>query len=105
MNKKGMMAGQRSAENPWGRVGRHLFLGFTSLVMVVPFIWVFLTSFKGSAEIVTETPRLLPALWTLENYLKLPKVAPFVRFFLNSILVSGVSTIFIALGSAACGYV
>jgi len=73
--------------------------------MVVPFFWVFLTSFKRSAEIVTETPQLLPMVWTMENYLKLPKVAPFVRFFLNSIIVSGVSTIFIALGSAACGYV
>ena len=73
--------------------------------MVVPFVWVFLTSFKLSSEIVTETPRLFPTAWTLENYLKLPKVAPFLRFFLNSIIVSGVSTIFIALGSAACGYV
>ena len=45
------------------------------------------------------------SVWTLENYLKLPRVAPFVRFFLNSIIVSGVSTFFVALGSAACGYV
>jgi ABC-type glycerol-3-phosphate transport system permease component len=73
--------------------------------MVAPFFWVFLTSFKRSTEIVTETPQLLPMVWTLENYLELPKVAPFVRFFLNSIIVSGVSTIFIAFGSAACGYV
>ena len=87
------------------QVGLYLFLGITSFMMVAPFLWVFLTSFKRSAEIVTETPRLLPLVWTLENYLKLPKVAPFIRFFLNSILVSGVSTFFIAFGSAACGYV
>lgn len=99
------MAGRRSAGTPWGRAGLHLFLGFTSFLMVTPFVWVLLTSFKRSGEIVTETPRLLPTVWTLENYLKLPQVAPFVRFFLNSILVSGVSTLCIALGSAACGYV
>ncbi len=87
------------------QVGLYLFLGITSFMMVAPFLWVFLTSFKRSAEIVTETPQLLPLVWTLENYLKLPKVAPFIRFFLNSILVSGVSTFFIAFGSAACGYV
>jgi multiple sugar transport system permease protein len=87
------------------QVGLYLFLGITSFMMVAPFLWVFLTSFKRSAEIVTETPHLLPLVWTLENYLKLPKVAPFIRFFLNSILVSGVSTFFIAFGSAACGYV
>ncbi|HSB07402.1 MAG TPA: carbohydrate ABC transporter permease [Thermodesulfobacteriota bacterium] len=87
------------------QIGLYLFLGITSFMMVAPFLWVFLTSFKRSVEIVTETPRLLPLVWTLENYLKLPKVAPFIRFFLNSILVSGVSTFFIAFGSAACGYV
>ncbi len=99
------MAGRRAAESPWGRAGLHLFLGLTSFLMVAPFVWVFLTSFKRSGEIVTATPRLLPTVWTLENYLKLPQVAPFVRFFLNSIVVSGVSTLCIALGSAACGYV
>ena len=87
------------------RVSLHLILGITSFLMVLPFIWVFLTSFKRSNEIVTETPQILPMVWTLENYLKLPQVAPFVRFFFNSIVVSGISTLFIALGSAACGYV
>ena len=99
------MAGSRSLNKLWSRSGLYLFLGVTSFFMVVPFVWVFLTSFKLSSEIVTETPKLFPTAWTLENYLKLPKVAPFLRFFLNSIIVSGVSTIFIALGSAACGYV
>jgi ABC-type glycerol-3-phosphate transport system permease component len=99
------MSGRRSLKTLWSRSGLYLFLGITSFLMVVPFVWVFLTSFKQSSEIVTETPRLFPTLWTLENYLKLPKVAPFVRFFLNSIVVSGVSTLLIAFGSAACGYV
>jgi len=99
------MAIKRSLKTLRNWAGLHLFLGITSFLMVVPFFWVFLTSFKRSTEIVTETPRLLPMVWTLENYLELPKVAPFVRFFLNSIIVSGVSTVFIAFGSAACGYV
>jgi ABC-type glycerol-3-phosphate transport system permease component len=87
------------------RAGIYLFLGITSFVMVAPFLWVFLTSFKRSTEIVTETPQLLPMVWTLENYIKLPKVAPFIRFFLNSVVISGVSTFLVAFGSAACGYV
>jgi multiple sugar transport system permease protein len=99
------MAVRRPLKTLWSWASLHLLLGITSFLMVAPFVWVFLTSFKRSAEIVTETPQLLPMVWTMENYLKLPKVAPFIRFFLNSIIVSGVSTIFIALGSAACGYV
>ncbi len=82
------------------QAGLYLFLGITSFIMVAPFLWVFLTSFKRSTEIVTETPQLLPMVWTLENYLKLPKVAPFIRFFLNSVLISGVSTFLVALGSS-----
>jgi len=99
------MVGQQAAAKGWRRVGLHLFLGFTSFFMVAPFLWVLLTSFKRSTDIVTETPQLLPQVWTLENYLKLPQVAPFVRFFLNSIIVSGVSTLLVAVGSAACGYI
>ena len=99
------MAGSRSLKTVWSRSGLYFFLGLTSFLMVVPFVWVFLTSFKLSSEIVTETPRIFPTVLTLENYLKLPKVAPFLRFFLNSIIVSGVSTFFIAFSSAACGYV
>ena len=99
------MVGQQAAAKGWRRVGLHLFLGLTSFFMVAPFIWVLLTSFKRSTDIVTETPQLLPQVWTLENYLKLPQVAPFVRFFLNSIIVSGVSTLLVAVGSAACGYI
>lgn len=99
------MGAQVSIKKFWKQGGLHLFLGITSFIMICPFVWVLLTSFKRSSEIVTETPQLLPMIWTVENYLKLPRVAPFLRFFLNSILVSGVSTIFIAFGSAACGYV
>jgi len=97
MSRKGIMLGSQA--------GLYFFLGITSFIMITPFLWVFLTSFKRSTDIVTETPQLFPPVWILDNYLKLPKVAPFVRFFVNSIIVSGASTILVAIGSAACGYV
>jgi ABC-type glycerol-3-phosphate transport system permease component len=75
------------------------------LVMVLPLVWAVLTSFKPSADIVTETPTFLPRTWTLEHYLNLQEVAPFLGFFLNSVIVSSVSTIFVILGSTAAGYV
>jgi len=87
------------------QAGLYFFLGITSFIMVTPFLWVFLTSFKRSTDIVPERPQLFPPVWILSHYLKLPKVAPFVRFFVNRIIVSGASTILVATGSAACGYV
>lgn len=83
----------------------HAVLLITSLAMVFPLVWVFLTSFKTSQDIIRATPTLLPETWTIENYGKLTQTAPFVRFFLNSLLISGVSTVFIIVTCSAAGFV
>ncbi|MCK7474568.1 MAG: carbohydrate ABC transporter permease [Rhodopseudomonas palustris] len=77
----------------------------TSLAMVFPLVWVFLTSFKTSQDIIRATPTLLPETWTLENYASLTKTAPFVRFFFNSLIISGVSTLFIIVTCSSAGFV
>jgi len=83
----------------------HAFLLSTSVLFVMPLVWALFTSFKQPQDIITQVPTLLPTTWTLENYAKLPRVAPFVRFFFNSIVVSTVSTLFIAAGCTAAGYI
>ena len=89
----------------WQRVFLNAFLLIGGLVMIVPLIWGVLTSFKPGPEIVTETPAIFPKTWTIEHYTKLPEIAPFTRFFANSIVVSSVSTIFVIVGSTIAGYV
>lgn len=89
----------------WGRVLVNVLLLAVGLAMLSPLIWALLTSFKLSADIVTETPTFMPRTWTVEHYLKLPRVAPFLRFFFNSVAVSSVSTVFVIVGSTAAGYV
>ena len=88
-----------------GRIVLHAFLLSTSVLCVMPLLWALFTSFKQPQDIITQVPTLLPTTWTLENYAKLPRVAPFLRFFLNSIVVSAVSTLFIAVGCTAAGYI
>jgi len=88
-----------------GRLLLNLFLLAAGIIFIFPLIWVFFTSFKTDAEIVRATPTLLPKTWTLDNYLGLPSRAPFLRFFVNSLLVSGVSTVFIVFTCTVAGYV
>lgn len=88
-----------------GALFAHAFLLGGGLIMVAPFAWMLLTSFKPSSEIVTNAPRVLPQEPTVSNYAALPETAPFLRFFFNSVLVSGVSTLLVAFGCAAAGYV
>lgn len=97
--------GRRSWAPKRGMLLIHAVLLTGGLLMVLPFIWMALTSFKPATEIVTKTPRLFPQQPTLANYTSLPDAAPFVRFFLNSVLISGVSTLLVAFGSAAAGFV
>jgi multiple sugar transport system permease protein len=83
---------------------RHLVLAPMALVMVFPILWMVLTSLKPSAETILWPPKLLPAAPTLENYREVFLRWPFLRFFLNSLLVSGVSTAAILLTSSSAGY-
>ena len=89
----------------WNRLWLNIFLLFFGIMMVLPLIWGLLTSFKPNKDIVTDTPTFLPITWTLENYNRLNDIAPFLRFFGNSLLVSTVSCIIVIGGSIIAGYV
>ncbi len=83
---------------------RHLVLAPLAFLIVFPIVWMVLTSLKPSAETILWPPRLLPNRPTLENYWEVFVRWPFLRFFLNSVLVSGVSTVAILLTSSSAGY-
>jgi multiple sugar transport system permease protein len=66
-----------------------LFLGL--LLMVGPFIWMVLGSFKPQAEFL-RAPTWFPAAPTFDNYERLLNRLDFPRYFLNSTVVAGVVT-------------
>jgi multiple sugar transport system permease protein len=83
---------------------RHLILAPMALLIVFPIAWMVLTSLKPSAETILWPPRMLPQAPTFENYREIFLRWPFLRFFLNSLLVSSVSTLAILLTSSSAGY-
>ena len=83
---------------------RHLILAPLAFLIVFPIVWMVLTSLKPSAETVLWPPRMLPQAPTFENYREVFLRWPFLRFFLNSLLVSGVSTVMVLLTSSSAGY-
>jgi multiple sugar transport system permease protein len=74
-------------------------------LMLLPLVWMVSTSFKPADEVLTWPPKLIPAAPTLDNYRGVFEAAPFGRFFLNSLLVSTVSTIAILFTSSLAGFV
>jgi len=60
-----------------------------SLITVVPFLWIFLTSFKGPLDqVVSVPPQLIPRDPTFANYIRVWNQLPVGRFFLNSIIAA-----------------
>lgn len=77
-------------------------LAIMALVIVFPFIWMMLTSFKPEAQIAQYPPKLFPDTWTLENYENVWSRIPFARLLLNSvILAGGVTLVSLLLDSMA----
>ena len=67
-----------------------LFIGL--LLMVGPFIWMLLGSFKPNAEFLRTPPTWLPENPTFDNYTVLFDRLDFPRYFFNSTLVAGLIT-------------
>ncbi|HTS91900.1 MAG TPA: carbohydrate ABC transporter permease [Stellaceae bacterium] len=80
-----------------------LFLG--AIIMVLPMLWMLVTSFKPAPEIAVWPPIWLPQHPTLANYSGVFETAPFGRFFVNSAGMSLVATLSVALTSLLAGAV
>lgn len=59
-----------------------------SVIMLVPFIWMVLTSFKTYAETVKIPIQWLPSVWNLDNYREVLLKLDFIRYYGNTILVT-----------------
>ena len=73
--------------------------------MVLPFLWIFLTSFKGPSDVIYSIPpQLIPHDPTLANYVRVWNQLPIARFFLNSLIVAGVTVVLNVLITALAAY-
>lgn len=71
----------------------YIMLGFWALVVLFPFYWMLLTSFKEYASYNAEVvPQFIPTSPTLENYVKAFSDVPLARYFLNTIIFTVITT-------------
>lgn len=88
--------------------GPVLLVGLAALTLfaMLPFVWVFLASFKTRAELYATPIVYLPASLSVANYVEAwtSKLTPFSRFFANSLWVSSVTMVATTLVSILAGY-
>lgn len=80
-----------------------LILAFWGLMTILPFLWMFLSSFKSNAEISQMTQNFLPQHWTLMNYKNLFVSGNFGVYLKNTLIITLASFVGL-LFNAMAGY-
>jgi multiple sugar transport system permease protein len=87
--------------------GAYLILIPASLIMVLPFIWMVLGSFKTGREIRQVPPTFIPEEFTLDNYRTIltDEDLPLSLFYRNSAIIAIVNVIQVLFTSSLFGYI
>lgn len=83
---------------------KYLFLGLCVVVALFPILWVIMSSFKTNAEILSNGIAL-PTSFSFTGYAQALKISPILKFFGNSIIITGVATALNVLFLAMAAYV
>jgi multiple sugar transport system permease protein len=81
-----------------------LFLLVLAVLAVFPFYWLAIGSVMAPAELFASTPRLWPSEFDFSTYTRIFQLVPLARYFANSVIVSGVTTVIAVLVASAAGY-
>ncbi|MHC5374010.1 carbohydrate ABC transporter permease [Enterococcus sp. LJL120] len=82
----------------------HIALILGSLVMVVPFVWMILTSGKTLTESVQVPPTIFPESFQFSNFEAVWNLLPFDKFYINTLLMIIGRVFFSLLFSAMAAY-
>ena len=80
-------------EEKMGNVRIKVILAYFILVigafsMILPFLWMLLTSFMTNSQIFSYPPEIIPNPIVIKNYPEVAEKIPLFRYFLNSLIVS-----------------
>jgi multiple sugar transport system permease protein len=104
-----MYGGVRSKrQTAIGLVIAYVVMGGMSIMTVIPFLFMFSTSFTRSFSMMTYPPTLIPTNPTLENYYEVLFVFQnglFPRWFLNTVFTTAAITIGSLLLNTLSGYI
>lgn len=87
-----MMFANRMIGRSISKIAITIVIWFLGIVMVVPFVWMLSTSFKGMNEVFTFPIEWIPSNPSLKGYTALfSGRVPFLAYFFNSVKVSAIA--------------
>lgn len=94
----------RNTDRRTSRLLTYLLLTLGLVLALLPFWYMFVTSFKAQSMVFEYPPRLWPASWTLRNYIRVLFENNFINYFKNSVIVALGTTSLTLLVSAMMAY-
>ncbi len=89
----------------WASIGRYVAVAVIVFIALAPLYWTFTTSIKSNGEVTASPPTLFPHSFVLANYVKDLQQSPFfVHDFINSAVISIVTTILALIFGSLCAY-
>ena len=82
----------------------HIALILGTLFMVIPFVWMVLTSFKTLPESIQVPPKIMPKSFNLKSYSDVLTLLPFLTFYLNTVIVIAVRVVVSTFFAAMVAY-
>lgn len=70
----------------------YLLMAFIVIISTVPFIWIFVSSFKSNTEIYTN-PFMIPSEWSLKYYIEAFQISKMQYMYFNSVVISSAATL------------
>ena len=82
----------------------YIILEVGAVFMIIPFLWMVLTSFKTYRETVKLPIQWFPAEWNFDNYVEVLKQLDFLRYYRNTILVTVTTLVAMTLIASLAAY-
>jgi N-acetylglucosamine transport system permease protein len=98
-NRPGMSGGDRAVS-----VTAHVLLVIWTLIVIIPLLWVLMSSFKTTSQVLSN-PLSLPTSLHWGNYASAWETAGIGKWFLNTIIVVGFALVIVMVLGAMCAYV
>ena len=88
----------------FGRLIGFIVMNGMVLLVLVPFIWLFVSSFKTDAGVISYPPKFFPEEWTVSQYLYVAKSIPIFAMTKSTILFAGGVTLVSVIFDSMAGY-
>jgi len=82
----------------------YLILGLAAILILMPEVWLLVTSLKKNTEYLSPQFTLLPAVPQWDNYVQVFTMIPFLNYVRNSLVLGVTFTVLCVMSSSLAGY-